>query len=64
MMSDTYTDWQADHSSVPPLTAAIMATFPKTMFGNSIGPVASDASLRAVLDALRAIENRVIALEG
>jgi hypothetical protein len=62
-MADTYTDWQTDHSSVPPLTAAIMATFPRTTAGNSIGPVASDASLRAVLDAFRALETRVIALE-
>ncbi len=41
-----------------------MATFPKTQAGNSIGPVASDASLRATLNALRDLEDRVTALEG
>jgi hypothetical protein len=60
---DTYDDWQAAPASVPLLTAAIMATFPTTLAGNSIGPVTSDASLRAMLDALAALENRINALE-
>lgn len=63
-MSDAYNDWQENAASVPPLVAAIMATFPKTQAGNSIGPVASDASLRATLNALRDLEDRVTALEG
>jgi hypothetical protein len=57
-MSDAYTDWQANHSSVGPLTAAICATFPKTMGGNSIGPVASDASLREIINAISNLEQR------
>ncbi len=63
-MSDTYDSWQQDPASVPALTAAIIDTFPKTLAGNSIGPVASDRSLRAVLDAFHALEDRIIALES
>jgi hypothetical protein len=33
------------------------------MSGASVGPIASDKALRAMLDAFRALEDRVIALE-
>jgi hypothetical protein len=33
------------------------------MMGNSVGPIASDKALRAMLDAFHDLEDRVIALE-
>ncbi len=63
-MSDSYDQGVATLSSVPPLTRAIIQAQPTTMGGNPIGPTASDKSLRALLDAIRNLEDRVIALGG
>lgn len=62
-MSDTYDTFIASPSSVPPLTRAICDAFPKTTFGNTIGPALSDKSFRALLDAVADLENRVTTLE-
>ncbi|OBF86949.1 hypothetical protein A5791_19835 [Mycobacterium sp. 852002-51163_SCH5372311] len=61
---DTYDAGIADHTSLPPLTRAIFDAYPKTMGGNTIGPTASDKALRATLDAIRSLEDRVTALGG
>jgi hypothetical protein len=58
-MPDTY-DTGVSGGSLPPLTAAIIAAQPKTLAGNPIGPIASDASLRAMLDAFHSLEQRLI----
>jgi hypothetical protein len=63
-MSDTYDDGIADSSSLPPLTRAVFEAYPRTMFGNTIGPTAGERPLRAMLDALRSLEDRVTALEA
>jgi hypothetical protein len=63
-MTDTFDSYQANPSSVPPLTRAIIAAMPTTMSGNVIGPCANDASQRAMLDALSSLETRVTTLEG
>jgi hypothetical protein len=63
-MSDTYDSYLADHTGVPPLTRAICNAYPTTMFGGIIGPVVSDKSLRALLDALAGLEARVTTLEA
>jgi hypothetical protein len=63
-MSDTYDQGNADPNTVPPLTRAIILAQPATVDGNRIGPTGSDKSLRAILDAIRALEARVIALGG
>jgi hypothetical protein len=63
-MSDTYDDGRADSSTLPPLTRAIFEAYPTTMYGNTIGPTAGDKPLRAILDAIRALEDRVTALEA
>jgi hypothetical protein len=60
-MPDTYS---ADPSTLPPLTRAICESWPTTINGNPIGPIASDKALRAMLDAFSALETRLIALEG
>jgi hypothetical protein len=58
-MSDTY-DTGVSGGSLPPLTAAIIAAQPKTLAGNLIGPAASDKALRAMLDAIHSLEQRLI----
>jgi hypothetical protein len=63
-MPDTYDQGIADDTALPPLTRAIFDAYPKTMAGNTIGPTAGDKPLRATLDAIRALEQRVIALGG
>jgi hypothetical protein len=60
-MPDTWDTWQATPASVPPLTAAIIAAMPKTAFGTTVGPVATDKSLRSLLDALAGMEAKQIA---
>ena len=60
-MSDTFDMWKANPSSINPLTAAVIDAMPKTMGGGTIGPTASDKSLRALLDALNALEGKQIA---
>jgi hypothetical protein len=59
-MSDTWDTGVSNPSSLPPLTAAIIAAHPKTTTGNPIGPCPSDKVLRALLDAIHAIEQRLI----
>jgi hypothetical protein len=63
-MSDTYDQGNADPSTVPPLTRAIILAQPSTLFGNRVGPATSDKALRAILDAIRALEDRVTTLEA
>jgi hypothetical protein len=63
-MADSYDTALANPSSVPPLTRAIVEAQPRTLGGNAIGPTASDKSLRAIIDAVRNLEDRVIALGG
>lgn len=55
-MSDTY---DTDLSALPPLTRAVVDGM--STGSERIGPVASDAGLRALLDALKSIESRLIA---
>jgi hypothetical protein len=52
-----------DPATLPPLTRAICESWPTTMMGNSVEPIASDKALRAMLDAFHDLEDRVIALE-
>jgi hypothetical protein len=59
-MTDTF---DTDPNSLPPLTKAICESWPTTMNGSPIGPIAADKPLRKMLDAFRALEDRVIALE-
>ena len=63
-MTNTYDSGIANPNSLPPLTKAIFQAFPKTTFGNTIGPALSDKSFRAILDAISSLEDRVTALEG
>jgi hypothetical protein len=57
-MPDTFDT--VDPSTLPPLTRAVVLAAPTTMFGGRVGPVASDKVLRALLDAVHAIEQRLI----
>lgn len=55
-MSDTFDNYRSDPSSVPPNTRAVIAAMPTTSFGATVGPVLSDKAIRALLDALAALE--------
>jgi hypothetical protein len=59
-MPDTYTNFIANPTSVPPLTRAICSSMPVTQFGNTIGPALTDKSFRSLLDALAGLEQRLI----
>jgi hypothetical protein len=63
-MSDTFTNFIANPTSVPPLVRAICAAMPTTMMGNTIGPAVTDKSFRALLDGLAGLETRVTTLEA
>lgn len=63
-MTDTWDQGRSDPDSLPPLTKAIVEANPHTGFGALIGPTAGDKPLRAMLDAIRSLEDRIIALEG
>jgi hypothetical protein len=60
-MPDTFDTFKSNPGSLPPLTLAICQAFPTTVFGATVGPVASDKVQRAILDWFKAIENRMIA---
>jgi hypothetical protein len=55
-LSDTFDTYQANPSSVAPLTRAVIAAMPTTNYGATVGPVLSDKAIRALLDALAALE--------
>jgi hypothetical protein len=55
-MTDTFDTFKANPSSVKPLTRAVCAAMPTTLYGGTVGPVLSDAAIRALLDALAALE--------
>jgi hypothetical protein len=55
-MSDTFDSYRSDPSSVPPLTRAVIAAMPTTLYGTTVGPVLSDKAIRALLNALAALE--------
>lgn len=55
-MADTY---DTDPATLPPLTAAVVNG--AATGTNRVGPTASDQMLRALLDAIHSIENRLIA---
>jgi hypothetical protein len=54
-MPDTWDTGVNNPSSLPPLTAAVIAAHPKTILGGVVGPCASDKTLRATLDAIHAL---------
>jgi hypothetical protein len=58
-MPDTFTNFIASPTSVPPLTRAICTAMPTTMMGNTVGPALTDKSFRALLDALAGLETRL-----
>lgn len=60
-MSNT---WNADPNTLPQLTKAIVLAHPTTMYGNRVGPVFSDATAKAWLDAIAAIEAKLTAVYG
>jgi hypothetical protein len=55
-MPDTFDTYKANPSSVKPLTRAVCAAMPTTNYGATVGPVLSDRAIRALLDALAALE--------
>lgn len=66
-MPDTYSSTSAANADaqLPPLTAAIRKAW---IDGDGIAqaavqPIANDAAMRGILDAIHSLENRVIALE-
>jgi hypothetical protein len=63
-MPDTFTNFIANPTSVPPLTRAICTAMPTTTFGSTVGPALTDKSFRAILDALAGLEARVTTLGG
>jgi hypothetical protein len=68
-MSDTYDTGTADADSLPPLTKAIRLAWnpafgTPTLAEAGLEPVPNVAAMRAILDAVHDLENRVTALEG
>ncbi|WP_285031967.1 hypothetical protein [Mycolicibacterium sp. lyk4-40-TYG-92] len=59
-MPDTFDSYQANHNSVPPLTRAVLDGMPSRA-GVTYGPAMTDTTIRALLDALAAMENKMIA---
>jgi hypothetical protein len=55
-MTDTFDTFKANPSSVKPLTRAVCAAMPTTIYGDTVGPILSDAAIRKLLDALAALE--------
>lgn len=67
-MSDTYDTGTEDIDSLPPVTKALRLTWnPRLGRANAVQaglePVANPVAMRAVLDAVHALENRIAALE-
>lgn len=60
-MSDTF---DSDIDSLPPVTKALRQCWVDQSPGGRIDAVASTFSMRAVLDAVHALEDRIVALEG
>jgi hypothetical protein len=60
-MADTFT---SDPASLPVLTRTIVLAHPTTTAGTRVGPVFSDATARAWLDAIKAIEAKLTAVYG
>ena len=55
-MPDTYDTYLANPANVSPLARAICNGMPKTVSGATIGPCITDQSLRAILNAIAALE--------
>jgi hypothetical protein len=61
-MPDTF---DTPRVSLPPITAALRACWDQPAgFGAPIDAVAAPFSMRAVLDAVHALESRLISLDG
>jgi hypothetical protein len=60
-MPDSYDQGDANPAAVGPLTRAIILAQPITLMGGRVGPGASDKALRALIDAVRNLEDRLIA---
>ena len=65
-MPDTYSSTSAANAdtNLPPLTAAIRKAWKDgSVVEAAVQPIANDAAMRGILDAIHSLENRVIALE-
>jgi hypothetical protein len=64
-MADTPDTFDSDPNTLPPLTKAIRDTWrPATAFSAGLDAPPTRATMRAILDAVYALETRVTALEG
>lgn len=55
-MPDTFDNYKTNPASVTPLVRAVCDAMPKTTFGVTVGPILNDKSIRALLDAIAALE--------
>lgn len=64
-MSDTYDTAATDPGSLPPLTAALCATWAlATSVDARVEPMPKPVAMRKLLDTINALETRIIALES